>query len=32
MEPDKEYIRHCFLFYFHQKKSAANAHKIIYEI
>jgi len=27
----KEHIRHCLLFYFHQKKSAANAHKIICE-
>jgi len=24
-------IRHCLLFYFHQKKSAADAHRIICE-
>ena len=32
MEPDKEHIRHCFLFCFHQKKTAADAHRIICEI
>jgi len=31
MEPDKEHIRHCLLFCFHQKKSAADAHRIICE-
>jgi len=25
MEPNKKHIRHCFLFCFHQKKSAADA-------
>jgi len=30
-EPDKEYIRHYVLSCFHQKKSAADAHKIICE-
>jgi len=29
MKPDKEHIRHCFLFRFHQNKSAAYAHRII---
>jgi len=27
----KEPIRHCLLFCFHQKKSAANAHRIIWQ-
>jgi len=31
MKPDKKHIRHCFLFYFHQNKNAADAHKIICE-
>jgi len=31
MELDKEHIRYCLLFCFHQKKSAADAHKIICE-
>jgi len=31
MEPDKEHIRHCFLFCFYQNKSVADADKIIYE-
>jgi len=31
MELDKEHIYHCFLFRFHQKKSAADAHRIICE-
>jgi len=31
MEPDKEHIRHYLLFCFHQKKSAADAHRIICE-
>jgi len=29
MESDKEHIRYCLLFCFHQKKSAADAHRII---
>jgi len=33
MEPDKDHICHCSLFYFHQKKCATDwsAHKIICE-
>jgi len=31
MEPDKEHICHCLLFRFYQKKSAADAHRIICE-
>jgi len=31
MEQDKEHVRYCLLFCFHQKKSAADAHRIIYE-
>jgi len=31
MEPNKEHIHHCLLFCFHQKKSAAAAHRIICE-
>jgi len=30
MEP-KQHIRYCLLFCFHQKKSATDAHRIIYE-
>jgi len=29
MKPDKEHIRHCLLFCFHQKKNATDAHRII---
>jgi len=32
MEQNKEHIRYCLLFCFHQKKSAADAHKIICEM
>jgi len=28
---DKEYICHCFLFCFHQKKNVTNANEIIIE-
>lgn len=31
MKPDTEHIRHYFLFCFHQKKSAADSHRIICE-
>jgi len=31
MELNKEYIRYCLLFCFHQKKNTADAHKIICE-
>jgi len=31
MESNKEHIRHCLLFCFHQKKNAADAHRIICE-
>jgi len=31
MESDKKHIRYCFLFCFHQKKNAADIHRIICE-
>jgi len=31
IKPNKEYILHRFLFYFHQKKNATDAHRIICE-
>jgi len=32
IELEKEHIRHCLLFYFHQKQNAADAHRIICEM
>jgi len=32
MESIKDHIRHCLLFYCHQKKNNIDAHRIIYEI